>query len=109
MELFGESAAVEAVSLLLERTPRLAPELAIERAWTAGVMIGHALADRAQPIERRPQGDERERELYISNLVDMFLAVITTPPSSETLTLLPRSRAPGRRDTSEVLSALEAR
>jgi AcrR family transcriptional regulator len=85
--------AVEAHRLLLQRISSVPQELREERAWTAGIMVGHALADQAQPIDSRRRRSRRDQELYISNLVDMFLGVVLAPPSEETLALLCTNKA----------------
>ena len=70
----------------LRRPP---PELRRERFRVAGTTMLHVLADRARSDETpHPDRLESDPELFIANLVDMYLAAVSTPPSPQTMALL---------------------
>lgn len=90
--LIGESAVVEATDLVLERATPMPPVVAAIRMQVAGNLVIHAAADY---VKRGPaRGDSRARhpELFLSNLVDMWIASVTADLSPQTRAALPPNK-----------------
>jgi AcrR family transcriptional regulator len=84
--LIGDSAVTEATQLFLERAP-LPPAVGTMRVQVAGNMFIHTAADYARRYESR-RGKSHHPQLFLANLVDMWLGAVLAPVSEETTALL---------------------
>lgn len=84
--LIGDSAVAEATELFLDRA-QLPAALGPMRVQVGGNMFIHTAADYARRYEAR-KGRSHHPELFLANLVDMWLAAVMAPVSEETGTLL---------------------
>lgn len=91
--LIGDSAVAEATQLFLDRA-QLPPALGPMRVQVAGNMFIHTAADYARRFEAR-RGRSHHPELFLANLVDMWLAAVMAPVSEETGALLPAAAEAG--------------
>ncbi|OBJ38359.1 hypothetical protein A5621_13435 [Mycobacterium colombiense] len=88
----GSSEYSEIELLLLERFPMLPPVLARMRMNACGHFVTEALADYARRWDTLGRARSDDPELFLANLVDMFVSMLSTPISAETSALLPDTR-----------------
>ncbi|WP_273735300.1 TetR/AcrR family transcriptional regulator [Mycolicibacterium septicum] len=80
----GEGEIGEGEALLLDRIPPLPAPLATIRMTVAGTFVARSLADFCRHWDKHgPRGSD-DPQLFISNLVDMFIATMTAPVSAST-------------------------
>jgi hypothetical protein len=104
----GEGVIGEAEALLLDRIPPLPAPLANMRMTVAGTFVARSLADFARRWDKHGPPDSDDPQLFISNLVDMFIATMTAPVSATTSAVLAETdEKPGRR--SRIFSSRSAR
>lgn len=75
--LFRETAGPEVMALLAERCA-VDPDVWRVRALIGNAFVGRAAADRARALDRDTD-DALDEQRWIDNLVDMFVAMMTTP------------------------------
>jgi AcrR family transcriptional regulator len=78
----------EAEALLLDRIAQLPAPLASIRMTVAGTFVARSLADFARHWDKHGPEQSDDPQLFISNLVDMFIATMTAPVSASTSALL---------------------
>lgn len=83
----GEEAFSRAETLLLERIPPLPAPLALMRLGVVSGIAAQELADFARRWDARGRRPE-DPDLFVSNLVDMFIAALTAPISASTSAVL---------------------
>jgi AcrR family transcriptional regulator len=115
IDLVGDTHARAANQALLARAEPLPRGLRTARFGVAETMVMHALSDQARVLDRPaaagPEGPASEdagpelsfperdtrvvpnQRLFVANLVDMYLAAVLAPVSTEVAELLPRRRA----------------
>jgi AcrR family transcriptional regulator len=97
----GEGVIGEAESLLLDRIAPLPAPLAIMRISVASHFVSRSLADFARHWDKHGPRRSDDPQLFISNLVDMFIATLTAPVSASTSAVLATvNEKPGRRTQS---------
>lgn len=94
VDLLGETAREQAYELIAPHCASLPDALVRERLGVLTVQVVHSVADRAR-IERRSRSrwPLPSLDLFVSNLVDMFMAALVGPASPETMAAL---HEPGR-------------
>ncbi len=95
--LIGDSAITEATNLFLERAPRLPERIATIRLQVAGNMVVHTAADYARRYDSRGKDRAHDPDLFLANLVDMWIAATTAPASAVTTARRPGASAPRKR------------
>jgi hypothetical protein len=90
----GEGVLGEADALILERVAPLPAPLGIMRLTVAGHFVARALADFARAWDKHGPRDSDDPDLFISNLVDMFIATMSTPVSASTSAVLAETKKP---------------
>lgn len=96
----GEAALSKAEALLLERIPPLPAPLALMRLGVTSGITLQELADFARRWDARGRRPD-DPELFVSNLVDMFIAALTAPVSASTSAILAAiDKKPARRSRS---------
>lgn len=95
--LIGDSAVAEATQLFLDRA-QLLPALGNMRVQVAGNMFIHTAADYARRYESR-RARPHHPELFVANLVDMWLAAAMAPVSEVTGALLSANGETGAQRT----------
>lgn len=96
-DILGETAREQAHALIAPHCASLPDKLVRERLGVLTVQTVHSVADRARVEDRsRSAWPISSRTLFVSNLVDMFVAGLVAPASPETMTAL---RAPDRSRT----------
>ncbi|NUU23457.1 MAG: TetR/AcrR family transcriptional regulator [Streptomycetaceae bacterium] len=78
-ELLDQTAADEAYARIWKHGRHVPAVLRPERMRVGGTMVLHALADRARLIEHEGRPTQIAPELFVGNLVDMFLAATLAP------------------------------
>jgi AcrR family transcriptional regulator len=78
----------EAEALLLDRIAPLPAPLANIRMTVAGTFVARSLADFARHWDKHGPQHSADPQLFISNLVDMFIATLTAPVSASTSAVL---------------------
>jgi AcrR family transcriptional regulator len=87
--IVGDSAALPVVRLLAAAAGPLPAVLSSERLRVSGLMVLHALADEARRLDTGRRHDpEIGHDVFVANLIDMYLAASLTPPSAATLDLI---------------------
>lgn len=77
--------SLQRVTRLLDRTtPALPRRVRAERRRQTTSFLLRALADRATDLDRARSRPCVGHDLFVANLVDVLVAVLTTPPSSDT-------------------------
>ncbi|WP_273735328.1 TetR/AcrR family transcriptional regulator [Mycolicibacterium septicum] len=106
----GEGVIGEVDALILDRIAPLPPPLGIMRLTVASHFVARSLADFARHWDKHgPQGSE-DPELFISNLVDMFIATLTAPVSASSSAVLATvNEKSGRRSQSIAAGARSLR
>ncbi|ORW24389.1 hypothetical protein AWC19_09785 [Mycobacterium palustre] len=84
----GEGVIGEAEALLLDRIPPLPAPLANMRLSVASHFVSRSLADFARHWDKYGPRRSDDPQLFISNLVDMFIATLTAPVSASTSAVL---------------------
>lgn len=85
--LIGDSAVVEATDLFRARAA-LPPPVATMRLLVAGSMVVHTVADYARRYENRGRARVHDPQLFLANLVDMWIGAMTAPVSEATESLI---------------------
>lgn len=98
--LIGDSAVQEATDLFLTRTEPLPEGVAAMRLQVAANLVLHAAADYARRLETRGKERAHDPELFVANLVDMWIASTTAPASEVTRAKLEERSRSGRRAAS---------
>lgn len=80
----GEGLLGEADALLLERVAPLPAPVATMRLTVAGHFVSRALADFARELDIHGPRHSDDPDLFISNLVDMYIATLSAPVSAST-------------------------
>jgi AcrR family transcriptional regulator len=103
--IVGDTSGREAFDVVV-RSGALPPGLASRRVRIAGTLVLHALADRARSIDGGHVRADDGHALFVSDLVDVCLATVLTPPSAAThaLLALPREGDPRDVDPQEQLA-----
>lgn len=82
--LIGESAVVDATDLVVERAGALPPVVSSMRIQVAGNMVIHAAADYIKRGATRGGRRARQPDLFLANLVDMWVAAVAAEISAAT-------------------------
>jgi AcrR family transcriptional regulator len=85
--LLGDTALFDSEDLLFSRIPEMPPALRRLRSQVAGMMTLHAIADYSLRIDARP-ARKHNIWLFVANLIDMYIAALTSPASPATDELL---------------------
>ncbi len=85
--LIGDSAVVEATELFRDRAALPAPVEPV-RVQVAGSMVVHTAADYARRHDTRGRKRVHDPELFLENLVDMWIGAMTAPVSAATESLI---------------------
>ena len=85
--LIGDSAVVEATELFRARAALPGPVESM-RLQVAGSMVVHTAADYARRFDTRGRGRVHDPELFLANLVDMWIGAMTAPVSGATESLI---------------------
>jgi AcrR family transcriptional regulator len=102
----GAGVVPEAEALLLERIAPLPAPLATMRLTVGGHFVARSLADFARQWDKYGPRRSDDPALFVSNLVDMFIATLTAPVSASTSALLAETNEkPRRRSRSRSLSS----
>jgi AcrR family transcriptional regulator len=91
----------EAEALILDRIAPLPAPVAKIRMTVAGTFVARSLADFARHWDKYGPEQSDDPQLFISNLVDMFIATMTAPVSASTSAMLATvNEKPGQRSRS---------
>ncbi len=80
--LFRETAGPEVFALMAERCAEVPPEIWRVRALLGNAFVGRASADRARTVDQGDGSDRLADDEWVSNLVDMFIGMMTAPVTS---------------------------
>jgi AcrR family transcriptional regulator len=101
VDLIGETAREQAYDLLAPHCASLPDRLVRERLAVLTVQTVHSVADRARIEDRgHARWPLAPLPLFVSNLIDMFVAGLVGPPSAETMAALRKRRSVAGRSRS---------
>jgi AcrR family transcriptional regulator len=97
----GEGDIGEVDALILDRVAPLPAPLAMMRLSVASHFVARSMADFARQWDKHGARQSDDPQLFISNLVDMFIATLTAPVSASSSAVLATvDEKPGRRTQS---------
>ncbi len=88
--MFTYGSVERLVAVLEKDAVKLPDPLRMQRGLMLAVMLTHSLAEYCNVLDQLAEPDrQRATELFVSDLEDTLAAVLATPPSRQTLSLLP--------------------